>query len=71
MWQWPGEKVSFWKKFCWVFAWPINLVLWLTIPDCNRHPNLYPLTFLMCVTWIGGVSYLVAWVITVLGITED
>lgn len=69
MWSWPGEKVSFWKKFCWVFTWPINLVLWLTIPDCNRRPNLYPLTFLMCVTWIGGVSYLVAWMITVLGDT--
>ncbi|XP_021187582.3 sodium/potassium/calcium exchanger 4 [Helicoverpa armigera] len=69
MWSWPGEKESFWKKVFWVFSWPINLVLWLTIPDCRRRPALYPVTFIMCVTWIGGVSYLVAWMITVLGDT--
>ncbi|KAH9628037.1 hypothetical protein HF086_018012 [Spodoptera exigua] len=69
MWSWPGEKVPFMKKLLWIFSWPINLVLWLTIPDCQRRPNLYPLTFAMCVTWIGCVSYLVAWMITVLGDT--
>ncbi|CAH0578194.1 unnamed protein product [Chrysodeixis includens] len=69
LWSWPGEKVTAWKKLLWVFTWPISLMLWATIPDCRRRPSFYPLTFIMCITWIGGVSYLVAWMITVLGDT--
>ncbi|XP_049885511.1 sodium/potassium/calcium exchanger 3-like [Pectinophora gossypiella] len=69
VWSWPDEKTSGAKKFLWVLTWPISLVLWLTVPDCRRHQRLYPLTFVMCVAWIGGVSYLVAWIITVIGDT--
>nr|XP_013189238.1 unnamed protein product [Amyelois transitella] len=69
IWSWPDEKTSIAKKFLWLLTWPISLLLWLTIPDCRRHPSLYPLTFIMCISWIGGVSYLVAWIITILGDT--
>ncbi|CAB3225694.1 unnamed protein product [Arctia plantaginis] len=71
VWSWPGEKTTIWKKILWVLTWPTNLILWMTIPDCRRHRKLYPLTFIMCVSWIGGVSYLVAWMITILGDTLD
>ncbi|KAJ0183863.1 hypothetical protein K1T71_000286 [Dendrolimus kikuchii] len=67
LWSWPDEKKSFWMKLYWMITWPISLILWLTIPDCRRHHNLYPLTFIICIIWIGGVSYLVAWIITILG----
>ncbi|XP_075990859.1 sodium/potassium/calcium exchanger 5-like [Anticarsia gemmatalis] len=69
IWSWPDDKTTMCKKLMWVVTWPISLVLWMTIPDCRRHRHLYPLTFIMCITWIGGVSYLVAWMITVLGDT--
>ncbi|XP_059055192.1 sodium/potassium/calcium exchanger 3-like isoform X2 [Achroia grisella] len=69
IWSWPDEKTSSLKKFFWVLTWPISLLLWATIPDCRRHPRLYPLTFIMCISWIGGVSYLIAWIITILGDT--
>ncbi|XP_053624240.1 probable sodium/potassium/calcium exchanger CG1090 isoform X2 [Plodia interpunctella] len=54
VWSWPDEKTSIAKKFLWLLTWPISLLLWVTIPDCRRHPSLYPLTFIMCITWIGG-----------------
>ncbi|XP_046396628.1 sodium/potassium/calcium exchanger 3 [Ischnura elegans] len=55
----------------WVAVWPIHLVFFLTIPDCER-PALkrwFPLTFLMCIVWIGSLSYVVAWTITIIGDT--
>ncbi|XP_068619547.1 sodium/potassium/calcium exchanger 5-like [Battus philenor] len=69
--SWPGEKVSGSRKALWLCTWPISLLLWTTIPDCRRRPDLYPLTFALCIAWIGGVSYLVAWIITILGDTLD
>ncbi|KAJ2954393.1 hypothetical protein O0L34_g2656 [Tuta absoluta] len=71
LWSWPSQKTSGAKKLLWVVTWPISLVLWLTIPDARRSPRLVPLTFVMCISWIGGVSYLVAWIITVVGDTLD
>ncbi|KAL0902413.1 hypothetical protein ABMA27_000291 [Loxostege sticticalis] len=71
LWSWPDEKTSSLKKLLWVVTWPLGLVLWATVPDCRRYPRLYPLTFIMCIAWIGGVSYLVAWIITILGDTLD
>ncbi|CAH2103533.1 unnamed protein product [Euphydryas editha] len=69
VWSWPDEKVTGIQKLFWIISWPMNFVLWATIPDCRKHLRLYPLTFVMCVTWIGGVSYLVAWIITIIGDT--
>ncbi|XP_061704115.1 sodium/potassium/calcium exchanger 3-like isoform X1 [Cydia pomonella] len=71
IWPWPGEKSSRWRKALWVLTWPISLLLWLSVPDCRHRRSLYPLTFLMCIVWIGGVSYLVAWIITIIGDTLD
>lgn len=69
VWSLPDEKRSFWRNCLCLLTWPINFILWATIPNCRRWPRLYPITFAMCITWIGGVSYLVAWMITVLGDT--
>ncbi|CAH2034279.1 unnamed protein product, partial [Iphiclides podalirius] len=51
--------------------WGVRAPLWATIPDCRTRTTLWPLTFGMCVVWIGAVSYLVAWIITILGDTLD
>ncbi|XP_050360489.1 sodium/potassium/calcium exchanger 3-like isoform X1 [Nymphalis io] len=69
VWSWPDEKSSNMQKLFWVITWPMGLLLWATIPDCRKHQRLYFLTFIMCVTWIAGVSYLVAWIITIIGDT--
>lgn len=50
-----------------ICRWPITTMLWLTIPDCRKYPRLRMLTFAMCIFWIGCTSYLVAFLITIVG----
>ena len=57
-------------KMYWVFMWPGNLIFFLTVPDVRRKgiwKRLYLISFLMCVIWIGSLTYLVTWFITVIG----
>lgn len=64
----PIGKSCF-KQIMWVVTWPIYLVFYFTIPDCEK-PRLkkwFPITFLMCIIWIGSLSYMVAWMITIVG----
>lgn len=49
--------------------WPIVFLLWATIPDCRKLPSLRFLTFFVCIAWIGGMSYVVAYMITIIGDT--
>ncbi|KAJ8981088.1 hypothetical protein NQ317_005485, partial [Molorchus minor] len=55
----------------WIITWPIHLVFLFTIPDCEkpRFKKWFPLTFIMCIVWIGSLSYVVAWMITIIGDT--
>lgn len=52
-----------------IVKWPITAILWFTIPDCRKYPKLRCLTFIMCIVWIGVTSYIVAFLITVVGDT--
>jgi len=63
---------SLMKKLMWLVLWPGNLLLFLTVPDVRRGGKwrqVYLLSFLVCVSWIGILSYLVTWFITVIGDT--
>lgn len=66
--RYPKHK-RIWKQAFWIIIWPVELIFFLTIPNCEqkRFKNLFPLTFLMCIVWIGSLSYLVAWMITIVG----
>ncbi|XP_076548957.1 sodium/potassium/calcium exchanger 5 isoform X2 [Osmia lignaria lignaria] len=66
--NWPSSTC---EKIWWMITWPINLILLITIPDCRRSrlKSWYPLTFFMCIIWIATTSYVVGWVITVIGDT--
>ncbi|XP_043506816.1 sodium/potassium/calcium exchanger 4-like isoform X1 [Frieseomelitta varia] len=66
--KWPDSK---WERIWWLLTWPINFALLITIPDCRRDTlkSWYPLTFIMCIIWIATTSYIVGWVITVIGDT--
>ena len=49
----------------------MNMLFFLTIPDV-RYPvcaKFFPLSFAMCMAWIGAISYLLTWMITVIGFT--
>jgi hypothetical protein len=66
--QSPEGSLS--TKLYWYVMWLGNLIFFLTIPDVRRGKGwrrLYPLAFFICILWIGTLSYLVAWFITVIG----
>ncbi|XP_044751540.1 sodium/potassium/calcium exchanger 3 isoform X2 [Coccinella septempunctata] len=70
LWKWPSGRGKF-TQMTWILTWPIHLVFLFTIPDCEkpRFKTWFPLTFMMCIIWIGSLSYLVAWMITIIGDT--
>ncbi|XP_039763363.1 sodium/potassium/calcium exchanger 3 isoform X4 [Pararge aegeria] len=70
LWKWPTGRSKL-TKITWIITWPIHLVFLFTIPDCEkpRFKNWFPLTFIMCIVWIGSLSYIVAWMITIIGDT--
>ncbi|KAG8317367.1 hypothetical protein J6590_028305 [Homalodisca vitripennis] len=53
----------------WVFTLPVEIALWLTVPDCKVRRKLYPFTFCMCIVWIGLSSYVVSWMVALVGTT--
>ncbi|XP_076379971.1 sodium/potassium/calcium exchanger zydeco isoform X2 [Megalopta genalis] len=67
---WPA-RAGWIRKTAWILTWPIHLIFMCTIPDCEkqRFKNWFPVTFLMCIIWIGSLSYVVAWMITIIGDT--
>ncbi|XP_005177344.1 sodium/potassium/calcium exchanger 3 isoform X2 [Musca domestica] len=66
----PWGKSCF-AQFTWIIIWPIHLLFRIAIPDCKKAKNnkIFPLTFVMCIVWIGSLSYVVAWMITIIGDT--
>ena len=75
-WQKP-EDAGFFSTISWLTFFPINLLFFLTIPDMRRvdpdakgfFRRLYPFSFVMCMAWIGAISYVVTWMITIIGFT--
>lgn len=64
-----SEKPGCPSRTWWLVTLPASLLLRVTVPDCRRWPRLFPLTFIMAVVWIGLLSYLCAWMVTVIGYT--
>ncbi|XP_042884007.1 probable sodium/potassium/calcium exchanger CG1090 isoform X2 [Penaeus japonicus] len=60
-----GERVS------WVVKMPLVAMHHFTTPDCRRERfrRWYLLTFIMSMLWIAGYSYIMVWMITVIGFT--
>ena len=62
------DPVAFAK---WAIMCPIKILLHFTIPDC-RNPRLarwYPLTFTMTIVWLCLFTYLMVWMVTIIGFT--
>ncbi|XP_022121468.1 sodium/potassium/calcium exchanger 4 [Pieris rapae] len=66
--KFPSKK-SLIYRIWWLYSWPLRLVLSCTIPSPVTHRRLYPISFIMCIVWIGGNSYFVSWSMTVIGHT--
>lgn len=66
-WQIPD---TFLKRVFWVAMIPMHAVFFVTIPDCRRPGRwhrTYPVTFVMSIAWIAGLSYIMVWMVTVAG----
>ncbi|OWF56023.1 hypothetical protein KP79_PYT16868 [Mizuhopecten yessoensis] len=67
---WPD---ACWKKALFIIAIPLKVVLFISIPDCRqpRWQRWFVVTFVMCLTWLTIFSYIMVWMITVIGYTAD
>ncbi|CAG9811634.1 unnamed protein product [Chironomus riparius] len=68
IWEIP-KNVSLFEKCWYFFTWPVRFLLHYTIPDPMKHKKLYPLSFIMCIVWIAGMSWIVFWMVVILGDT--
>ncbi|XP_051953181.1 sodium/potassium/calcium exchanger 5-like [Xyrauchen texanus] len=59
------------KRILWVLSLPAILLLYLTIPDCRKRfwNRFYMITFLMSAVWISAFTYILVWMVTVVGET--
>ncbi|NXF11685.1 NCKX3 protein, partial [Smithornis capensis] len=64
----PTGRVEILK---WVFTWPLSFVLYFTVPNCNK-PHLekwFMVTFASSTLWIAAFSYMMVWMVTIIGYT--
>ncbi|KAG7473880.1 hypothetical protein MATL_G00100430 [Megalops atlanticus] len=59
------------RRILWVLSLPLILLLYLTIPDCRKRfwKRCFMLTFLMSALWISAFTYVLVWMVTVVGET--
>ena len=73
-----GEEVSplvkpteggLWAQMLGAITVPIHALCRATMPDCKkeRWRHCYPCTFLMSMVWISFYSYIMVWMITIIG----
>ncbi|GIY78111.1 hypothetical protein CDAR_444541 [Caerostris darwini] len=55
----------------WLVMFPASLLLAMTIPDSTnpKCPKIFPLTFLLSICWLGALSYMAVWMVTIIGYT--
>ncbi|XP_032035906.1 sodium/potassium/calcium exchanger 4 isoform X2 [Hylobates moloch] len=60
-----GDKVK------WVFTWPLIFLLCVTIPNCSkpRWERFFMVTFITATLWIAVFSYIMVWLVTIIGYT--
>nr|NP_001025451.1 sodium/potassium/calcium exchanger 5 precursor [Danio rerio]AAY89722.1 K-dependent Na,Ca exchanger 5 [Danio rerio] len=59
------------KRILWVLSLPVSTLLFVSVPDCRRPfwKNFYMLTFLMSAVWISAFTYVLVWMVTIVGET--
>ncbi|XP_022904881.1 sodium/potassium/calcium exchanger 5-like [Onthophagus taurus] len=62
-------KGNIYTKIYFLYTWPLRFALYWTVPDSRKFPKLFPVTFVMCMVWIGCNSYIVSWLISIIGVT--
>lgn len=57
--------------FCakWLVQAPLHAALHYTIPDCKAKSSIFLLTFFASITWTAIFSYVMVWMVTLIGFT--
>ncbi|EDL28477.1 solute carrier family 24 (sodium/potassium/calcium exchanger), member 3, isoform CRA_a [Mus musculus] len=55
----------------WAFTWPLSFVLYFTVPNCNKPhwEKWFMVTFASSTLWIAAFSYMMVWMVTIIGYT--
>nr|XP_034957881.1 sodium/potassium/calcium exchanger 3 isoform X1 [Zootoca vivipara] len=55
----------------WLFTWPLSFLLYFTVPNCNkpRWEKWFLVTFASSTLWIAAFSYVMVWMVTIIGYT--
>ncbi|XP_043533281.1 sodium/potassium/calcium exchanger 5 [Chiloscyllium plagiosum] len=61
------------KRIMWVLSLPIAALLSITTPDCRRHQwrKWFMLTFFLSAVWISGFTYVLVWMVSIVGETLE
>uniref|UniRef100_A0A8C4T465 Solute carrier family 24 member 3 n=1 Tax=Erpetoichthys calabaricus TaxID=27687 RepID=A0A8C4T465_ERPCA len=64
----PAGKCN---KLKWIIAWPLSLLLFFTVPNCAspRWEKWFMVTFASSTMWIACFSYVMVWMVTIIGFT--
>ena len=64
----PSCTVEFMK---WCICWPLLFLMFITIPNCNtkRFEKFYIVSFIMSTVWIAAYSYMMVWMVCLIGYT--
>ena len=56
-------------KIAWILGMPVCLLFYITIPPCckQRWSEWFLVTFLMSVLWMGTLSYILVWMVCIVG----
>lgn len=67
---WSPPK-GIWSRICWALGLPINIAFYFTIPDVKKEScqKYVAFSFLVCIVWIGITSYILVWMVTIVGYT--
>lgn len=66
---WTIPKKSIGGTIWWFYTWPIRVLTTCLIPNPKTVRKLYPLSFIMCIVFIGANSYLIFWMMMIIGHT--
>ena len=61
------------NKITWLLGFPVFFLFYITIPPCckKRWAEWYLVTFSMSVLWMGLLSYVLVWMVCIIGYTFD
>lgn len=65
---------TFLARIYWVAMVPVRALVYFSIPDCRRQGKwrkTFPITFIMSILWISGMSYVMVWMVAIAGDAID